>query len=106
MHFQYLVKQHAWGHLYTPACNPQVCAEAGPAKCQWLFSKCLTASDTNKLSRMILPRQAVETFLPFVEDRAGLDLDVWDTSCLLWRFKLKCAYPLTAQTLIRVAWHS
>ena len=48
-----------------------VCAGAGSAKCQWLFSKCLTASDTNKLSRMILPRQAVETFLPFVEDRAG-----------------------------------
>ncbi len=66
-----------------------VCACAGPAKCQWLFSKCLTASDTNKLSRMILPRQAVETFLPFVEDRIGLDLDVWDTSCFLWRFKLK-----------------
>lgn len=40
---------------------------------------------------MILPRQAVETFLPYVEDRAGLDLDVWDTACLFWRFKLKWA---------------
>ena len=62
---------------------------AGPAKCQWLFSKCLTASDTNKLSRIILPRQAVDTYLPFVEDRSGLDLEVWDTSCILWCFKLK-----------------
>ena len=81
-----------WGEcaLGSETC-PQCCdcACTGPAKCQWLFSKCLTASDTNKLSRMILPRQAVETFLPYVEDRAGLDLDVWDTACFLWRFKLK-----------------
>jgi hypothetical protein len=30
----------------------------GPVRCQWLFSKQLTASDTNKLGRIILPRQA------------------------------------------------
>lgn len=65
----------------------------GPAKCQWLFSKCLTASDTNKLARIILPRQAVDAFLPHVEDRAGLDLEAWDTAGIRWCFKLKCARP-------------
>ena len=37
------------------------CADAhasSPVKCQWLFQKRLTASDTNKLGRIILPRQA------------------------------------------------
>ncbi|CAK0780088.1 hypothetical protein CVIRNUC_004933 [Coccomyxa viridis] len=64
-------------------------AAKGPARCQWLFSKCLTASDTNKLARIILPRQAVDAFLPHVEDRAGLDLDAWDTAGARWTFKLK-----------------
>jgi hypothetical protein len=35
--------------------------------------------------------QAVEHFLPWVEDRAGLDLNAWDTSAAHWNFKLKCA---------------
>ena len=72
---------------------------AGPAKCQWLFSKCLTTSDTNKLSRIILPRQAVDTFLPYVEDRSGLDLEVWDTACIQWSFKLKYALLSTHANL-------
>ena len=70
-----------------------MCGAPGPARCQWLFSKCLTASDTNKLARIILPRQAVDAFLPHVEDRAGLDLDAWDTAGARWTFKLKCAPP-------------
>ncbi|CAL8468833.1 g8374 [Coccomyxa elongata] len=61
----------------------------GPVRCQWLFSKQLTASDTNKLGRIILPRQAVEHFLPWVEERAGLDLNTCDTSGTRWAFKLK-----------------
>jgi hypothetical protein len=64
---------------------------AEAVKCQWLFSKGLTASDTNKLGRIILPRQAVEMFLPHVEDKAGLELPAWDTSGSIWTFKLKCA---------------
>ncbi len=35
-----------------------------PTKCRWLFQKRLTASDTNKLGRMILPRQARLHFWP------------------------------------------
>ncbi len=62
----------------------------GPVRCQWLFSKQLTASDTNKLGRIILPRQAVEHFLPWVEERAGLDLNTCDTAGIRWAFKLKC----------------
>ncbi len=63
----------------------------GPVRCQWLFSKQLTASDTNKLGRIILPRQAVEHFLPWVEERAGIDLNTWANSGTRWSFKLKCA---------------
>ena len=80
--------------FHSPAPAPHRSWRApGPARCQWLFSKCLTASDTNKLARIILPRQAVDAFLPHVEDRAGLDLDAWDTAGARWTFKLKCARP-------------
>ncbi len=72
-----------------------LCCDTGPVRCQWLFSKQLTASDTNKLGRIILPRQAVEHFLPWVEDRAGLDLNAWDTSAAHWSFKLKCARKIS-----------
>ncbi|KAK9830362.1 hypothetical protein WJX72_011303 [[Myrmecia] bisecta] len=58
-------------------------------KCQFLFQKRLTASDTNKLGRTILPRVSVEQYFPRVDERRGLGIDFWDASGLVWTFRFK-----------------
>ena len=39
--------------------------------------------------------QAVEHFLPWIEDRAGVEVEALDPSGKSWSFKMKCATQTT-----------
>jgi hypothetical protein len=58
---------------YAASPSPHV-----PTRCVFLFGKTITASDAGKLARIVLPRAAVEQFLPRCESKNGIDMTLWD----------------------------
>jgi hypothetical protein len=49
-----------------------------PIRCIYLFEKTITPSDAGKLSRIVLPRAAVEQYLPRCDNKTGIPLALWD----------------------------
>lgn len=49
-----------------------------PTRCVYLFGKTITASDAGRLARIVLPRAAVERYLPRCDNKHGIPLTVWD----------------------------
>jgi len=49
-----------------------------PTRCVYLFGKTITASDAGRLARIVLPRAAVEQYLPRCDNKNGIPLTLWD----------------------------